>query len=510
MTKPRTRPVIDRRASSHEPEAERRVLSEALIGHRRDDSVAPSRPEANGRPTEAPRGRPRSAEAILLGAWDLLATLLAFAITDSFGSGARSTIVRVLLAFAALVFIRAAGAYRRTSWLREHPLELIGQLAIASTILAWTGVLLTLAFGLRSHFEPLVIAWLVLPVAWYLGRRVAKRLRSARPERILIVGTGVVARRVIELSRRTGSTSLVVGCLDDGAAPQTGDDPPVLGGIDQLPRLLADGQIDRVIVAFSARRDYETLEVLRSCASYRGAVDIVPRFFDFVGPKVGMYSDDGMAFLSIPARRIGRGERALKRAIDLVGASILLVVLAPVLLIIAMAILIDSGPPVLFRQQRIGMHGRAFSILKFRTLSPAEAPAPDNGAVDRTPASIAAHVEQAKQEASRRATRVGAFLRKTSLDELPQLLNVLAGHMSLVGPRPLSPLEDGALGGWESLRRDMRPGITGLWQVSGRSEISWENRINLDYSQVRHWSLSSDLHVLTDTVRAVLHRRGAE
>ena len=105
---------------------------------------------------------------------------------------------------------------------------------------------------------------------------------------------------------------------------------------------------------------------------------------------------------------------------------------------------------------------------------------------------------------------MGASLRKTSLDELPQLFNVLVGQMSLVGPRPLSPLEDAVLDGWELLRREMRPGITGLWQVSGRSEVSWEHRINLDYRQVRHWSLLADVQVMADTVRAVLRRHGAE
>ncbi len=518
MTEPPARQLIDRAASSlteaQRRGSRRRPLTEPFIRRKPDGSTSPAQPDTS-RAHDCERAPGRSdrasvAEAALLGVWDLFAALAALALTGAFGSGAQGSLVRVLAGLLALVLLRAAGVYRRTSWLREHPLELIGQLLVASTILAWSGVLVTLALGLRSDFTPLVVTWLALPVAWYVGRRFAKLLRRARPERILIVGTGIVARRVIELSRRAGSASVVVGCLDDGAAPATADDPPILGGIDQLPRLLAEGEIDRVIVAFSSRRDYETLDVLRSCASYRGAVDIIPRFFDFVGPKVTMYSADGMAFLSIPGRHVGRGEVMLKRAFDIVGASVLLVAFAPLLLIIALAILIDAGPPVLFRQRRIGMHGTPFSIAKFRTLSAPTCSPRDSDAPESTPASIAAHVEQAKQEAARRATRVGAFLRKTSLDELPQLFNVLVGQMSLVGPRPLSPLEDAALDGWESLRREMRPGITGLWQVSGRSEISWENRINLDYSQVRHWSLSSDLHVLADTVRAVVRRRGAE
>ena len=284
----------------------------------------------------------------------------------------------------------------------------------------------------------------------------------------------------------------------------------MLGGIDQLPRVLADGGIDRVIVAFSSRRDYDTLEVLRSCAGFPGAVDIVPRFFDLLGPEPTVYSDDDLAFVSIPGRNSGRGRAVLKRGFDLIASTVLLVVLSPLLLMIAAAIVIDSGMPVLFRQRRIGMHGRPFRIVKFRTLSGGPEDLHDPAGLELTPGSIGLHVEQAKQDAARRATRVGKFLRRTSLDELPQLFNVLVGEMSLVGPRPLSPTEDAVLSGWELLRREMRPGITGLWQVSGRSTVSWEKRINLDYAQVRHWSLSADLQVLADTVRAVLHRRGAE
>lgn len=466
-------------------------------------------PLGNAESRPAPGVRERLTDSVMLGAWDLAVVLLVLTVTGAFGSSFAGWVARLLIGALAPVAIGVAGAYPRTSWLRDHPFEMLARLVGASTALAWAGVLLTLALGLQKDFVGLVIAWIALPIAWYAGRRIATRVRRARPERVLIVGSGVVARRAVELLLRPGSASVVVGCVDDGVSPREDGDPPVIGVIDRLPRLLAEHDIDRVIVAFSSRRDYETLDVLRSCTNYRGAVDIVPRFFDFVGPRARMYRTDAMAFLSVPGRRVGPGAAMLKRAIDLVGAITLLVVLSPLLLLISLAILIDSGRPVLFRQRRIGMHGAPFRILKFRTLSPeadslAERPERELGSK-----SIALHVEQAKREAARRATRVGAFLRETSLDELPNLFNVLVGQMSLVGPRPLSPLEDAALDGWELLRRDMRPGITGLWQVSGRSEISWENRINLDYSQVRHWSLASDLHVLADTVRAVVRRTGA-
>jgi lipopolysaccharide/colanic/teichoic acid biosynthesis glycosyltransferase len=223
-----------------------------------------------------------------------------------------------------------------------------------------------------------------------------------------------------------------------------------------------------------------------------------------------MVNGDGIPMLTVPGRRVTPGRAIAKRAFDLLAASILIVGLSPLLAVIALAIIIDSGRPVLFRQQRVGRHGVPFWILKFRTLEPAPDHEPPLSALELTPTSVALHVERAKQEAVRRATRVGAILRRTSLDELPQLFNVLTGHMSLVGPRPLSALEDATLAGWETLRREVRPGITGLWQVSGRSEVSWGERVNLDYRQVRHWSMYSDIQVLADTIGAVIRQRGAE
>jgi len=448
--------------------------------------------------------------ALILGvlcAWDALVAALALGLGGAFTGAGAGLITWLAVALAVPLPLSVAGAYRPSSWLREHPIEMMGGLAVTAAVVAWIAVLLAQLTGARVHLGALSGAWLALPLGWYLGRRTATvAWRRRRPERILVVGGGEVADRVLALARRTGAC--VLGRLDDARTGAQG--VPVLGGIEALPRALDELDVDRLVIAFSTRRDYDTLEVLRSCTEFRGTVDIVPRFFDYLGPTATMYSTDGMPFLSIPGRRVTRGRALVKRAIDLIGAGLLLIALSPVLLLITLAIFADSGRPIIFRQRRVGLHGRRFMIFKFRTLAPAEGPAPDVGALELTPESIALHVEQAKQEAVSRATRVGGLLRRTSLDELPQLLNVLLGHMSLVGPRPLSPLEDATLEGWELLRREVRPGITGLWQVSGRSEVSWSERVNLDYRQVRHWSLYSDMKVLSDTIGAVIRQRGAE
>jgi exopolysaccharide biosynthesis polyprenyl glycosylphosphotransferase len=410
-----------------------------------------------------------------------------------------------------LLVASVTGAYRPSSWLRQRHLELVRQLLTTSTVTAWGAVVVLQVSGLGAGLTPLIVFWLVSPITWYAGRWLTAQIRRhAMPERILVIGTGVVARHIQDLCRRPKSASILVGCVDDVPEQAEPDDPPLLGGLAMLPELLVACEIDRVIVAFSALPDHEILEALRNCSAFRGQVDIVPRLFEFVAPREVTYSFDELALLSLPARPVTRGRVILKRGVDIVGSILLLLVLSPLLAVIALAILLDSGRPVLFRQRRVGLDGRQFWILKFRTLRPERQVASGAGAKDLTPGSVGLHVERAKLAAQRRATRVGSFLRRTSLDELPQLLNVLGGQMSLVGPRPLSPSEDAVLSGWELVRRDMRPGITGLWQVSGRDEVSWEDRINLDYRQVRHWSLSLDLHVLADTIRAILRHRGAE
>jgi exopolysaccharide biosynthesis polyprenyl glycosylphosphotransferase len=443
----------------------------------------------------------------VLGAWDVAAVVLVLAVTGAFAHRGAGLALSVPLMALAGLSLSIAGAYRPGSWLREHPIEMTGGLAVCATVVAWVAVVLGAAAGARPQVSGLALSWVIMTLAWYAGRRTAAAAwRSRRPERVLLVGSGEVATRLVGLERRRGS--LVVGCLEDGDEPAAGI--PVLGEIEDLPRILSERLIDRVVIAFSPRRDNETLAVLRACSGFAGSVDIVPRFFDFVGPTASIYSIDGLPLLSIPGRRVTRGRAFVKRSLDLLGAGALVVFLSPLLALIALAIVLDSGRPVLFRQRRVGLHGQNFSIIKFRTLLPDHGPRRELPALELTPESIALHVEQAKQEAVRRATRVGAVLRRTSLDELPQLFNVLAGHMSLVGPRPLSPLEDATLEGWELLRREVRPGITGLWQVSGRSEVSWAERVSLDYRQVRHWSMASDLQVLADTIGAVVRQRGAE
>jgi lipopolysaccharide/colanic/teichoic acid biosynthesis glycosyltransferase len=219
----------------------------------------------------------------------------------------------------------------------------------------------------------------------------------------------------------------------------------------------------------------------------------------------------GISLVGVSSKRGGRVQLGVKRVLDFMGAISLVVFLSPLILGIAAAIVINDGRPILFRQTRIGRGGRPFRILKFRTMSAGAEVAGESrvSAVQDGTIAIDAAVELIKSEATSCVTGLGGFLRQTSMDELPQLWNVLCGQMSLVGPRPLRPFEVASLSGWQVRRQDMRPGLTGLWQVMGRSEVSWAERMELDYSYVRHWSLRSDLGILLRTLPAVASRKGS-
>jgi lipopolysaccharide/colanic/teichoic acid biosynthesis glycosyltransferase len=202
-------------------------------------------------------------------------------------------------------------------------------------------------------------------------------------------------------------------------------------------------------------------------------------------------------------REHGLLARGIKRTFDIVGAVLLVAILAPALLMIAFLIKADSPGPILFRQRRIGQDGRAFSMFKFRTMV--------DGADAHKPALL--HLNQAaeglfKIDGDPRVTRVGAWLRATSLDELPQLLHVITGKMSLVGPRPLVPEEDARITGSQRRRLQMRPGMTGVWQVGGASAVPIREMVKLDTGYVDDWSLWTDVRVLAETAGHVVLRKG--
>jgi exopolysaccharide biosynthesis polyprenyl glycosylphosphotransferase len=279
---------------------------------------------------------------------------------------------------------------------------------------------------------------------------------------------------------------------------------PLVGAISELTELVDELEIDRVIVA-SAEVPYEqTLDRLRAVRRPDVHVSIVPSFFEVFASNATIEDLEGMPLVSLPPMRLSRTITALKRTVDVVVAGVLLMFLAPLFAAIAAAIKLDSRGPVFFRQLRSGRAGRTFSIVKFRTMV-------DGAERDRF--ALAAENEVSgplfKIRSDPRITRVGVKLRRWSLDELPQLWNVLRGDMSLVGPRPFVLHEASQISGWAGRRLDITPGMTGLWQVSGRNDIPFDEMVKLDYVYVTNWSLWWDFKILCQTLPVVLARRGA-
>lgn len=333
--------------------------------------------------------------------------------------------------------------------------------------------------------------------------------RTGRQSRVIVVGDGKVARRLeARLQRMRGVH--VIGRVDDidhvdtggstdGSAPGSG----LIGSLAELPRLCAENQVDQVLVAFSRTPGHLQLEGLRAATGT--TISIVPRLYEMM--PWGSKSDDleGIPLIHVHQHQRRRTALVLKRAIDIAGASVLITLFSPVLLAVAIGIRLTSEGPVFFRQDRTGLGGRTFSIFKFRTMVvDAEKRREELLTVNEVDGPIF------KMHDDPRTFAFGRFLRKTSLDEIPQLFNVFTGAMSLVGPRPLPVAEAAQVAPSGGVARTkVKPGITGLWQISGRSALNGDDLQQLDAAYASSWSITWDLQILLKTPAAVLLRRGA-
>lgn len=367
-----------------------------------------------------------------------------------------------------------------------------------------TAALLTLAadaFVVRSGRMTLTAAVaMTLPaiVLVPLGRRLVVRLVDPTVTRVLVIGTGPISERLTSRLQRCPD-ALVVGHVDDNIRPGT----EVLGGLTDLPRICSELDIDRVIVAFPNTSDALVLEALRTLEG-KVPVSEIPRYFELHNWRSEAEELQGLTLMNLPTASLGPYARTIKRVMDVTLAALALAVASPLLLMIALAIKLDTPGPVFFRQERTGRGGQPFRIFKFRSMT---ADAWDKR--DKM-----AHLNEVdgplfKMENDPRVTRVGAVIRKTSLDELPQLINVVRGEMSLVGPRPLPTEESDRLDGAALARLDVKPGITGLWQVCGRSDLTYADLQHLDSVYVRSWSLMWDLRIMAQTPTVVFGRSGA-
>jgi exopolysaccharide biosynthesis polyprenyl glycosylphosphotransferase len=266
--------------------------------------------------------------------------------------------------------------------------------------------------------------------------------------------------------------------------------------------------VERVVIAFSNESHEELLRLIRSLKGLPVQIDIVPRLFEIVGPGVEIHTVEGLPMISLPQVKLSRSSRLLKRTLDLALSAVALLLLAPVFAFIAIKIKRDSNGPVFFRQLRMGCGDKPFLMFKFRTM------VADADTRREEVAHLNMHVTNGDARMLKipndpRVTSFGKTLRRLSIDELPQLLNVLKGDMSLVGPRPLPLDEDQRVEDWGRHRLTLKPGMTGLWQVSGRSSIPFGEMLNLDYVYVSGWSLWGDLRLIARTIPAVFRGRQA-
>jgi exopolysaccharide biosynthesis polyprenyl glycosylphosphotransferase len=275
--------------------------------------------------------------------------------------------------------------------------------------------------------------------------------------------------------------------------------------VDEIEELVASGEIDHLMVRLDSRylRQERLQALMRACHRAGVRFSCFPAARGLLPPGVELNHLEGLGLLSSAPPVLPRTAAIIKRCMDIVVSALSLVVLAPLLAAIGVAIVLDSQGPVLYRQTRVGRHGERFELLKFRTMEVGADRLDDKLMED----SVDPH--WLVMEEDPRVTRVGRFLRRNSLDELPQLWNVLRGEMGMVGPRPLSERDDRKVRGWRRNRLDLTPGITGYWQVLGRNSIPFEEMLEADYAYVTGWSLLRDIKLLLETVPAVLRRRGA-
>jgi exopolysaccharide biosynthesis polyprenyl glycosylphosphotransferase len=326
-------------------------------------------------------------------------------------------------------------------------------------------------------------------------------------QRTLILGSGMVAGQVVGKLRNNGQFGLVpVGIVDDEVHDVGTPDLPWLGRFGDLDAIIEAQGIDRVIIAFSRASHEQLLESIRACRDAGVTVDVVPRLFEFLDGVRALDQVGGLPLLSIGAPMLSSASIAAKRVLDVIGSGLLIAALSPLMIAIAIAIKLESRGPVFFSQPRAGRRNTSFDVIKFRSMY-VDAEQRKAAVAELNEASDGVMF---KIREDPRVTRVGQFIRRFSLDELPQLFNVLRGEMSLVGPRPLIFPETAALEeSWHLRRLELRPGLTGPWQVYGRSQSPFQEMVRFDYQYVAGWSLARDIEILLATLPAVMSGRGA-
>jgi exopolysaccharide biosynthesis polyprenyl glycosylphosphotransferase len=409
-----------------------------------------------------------------------------------------------------LVFLYVDGAYayrRDSNWFTE--LYRVGN---ATTTMVAILIAVTFFFRPLVYSRLLFVEVAVLTITLLGGARLVRRIvegqfrkRGLGMERVLIVGAGELGRAVMRtFVARPELGYHVVGFVDDNPAKGDLGRFKALGGLDHIETLLKDERVDELIITLPWMYHRTIVRLVRAGEALGVRVRVVPDYFQLSLSRVDFTDLDGIPLMGIKEIAIPRLGRVAKRALDLTLAVIALLAAAVPMAMIALLIRLESPGPALFRQVRVGEHGKLFHIYKFRSMRVgAEAEKPQLKARNEATGPLF------KIKDDPRMTGMGRFLRRSSLDELPNLFNVLRGEMSLVGPRPALPEEVAQFEPWQKQRLEAPPGLTCLWQVSGRSDLSFDEGCLLDIYYIENWSLGLDVTILLRTLPRVLMREGA-
>jgi Undecaprenyl-phosphate glucose phosphotransferase len=471
---------------------------------------------------------PRFAQALLDGILLAIAFWLAYLIRYhwEFGGEVPSSFIQPFSAFvgrtalfvtATLLILALRGLYRLPRWT-----SFLDEASIIASGVT-TGMAITILYSFLSRFSPsrliFIYAWLLAIVLLATQRLISRWIRSwlwahdRGVDRVVVIGSGPAARRIMQYlynHPRLGYRVLGYVDLEPPLEPLAlGTErgvvqPPYLGTLDEVVDLIRRTDVDEVIVALPPAHHDRVLEIVEQCRELDVAFSLVPDLFELALDRVQISEVAGLPLIGIKESQLQGWNWFVKRTMDILIASMVLVLAAPLMLLIALAIKLDSPGPVLFRQTRIGKGGKPFTLYKFRSMYDGAERLQESlqRATGRGPLLF-------KLRQDPRVTRVGRFLRRTSLDELPQFFNVLKGEMSVVGPRPPVPEEVAEYQDWHLQRLLVTPGLTGLWQVNGRSDLTFDEMVRLDLYYVENWSPWLDLKVILRTVPVVLTGRGA-
>jgi len=445
---------------------------------------------------------------------DALAAIASLLITRAIVGPGHPALRAIAAVPLIVVMSKVVGIYDRQELLvRKSTLDeapALFELATLYALIVWllNGFVITKSSDRRELLVEWATLFVLLLAAHVTARWLSRRL--TRAERCVVIGDVTSAERIkSKLGARPSMHATVVAFVplerlgQHARRAHTRSSHADIAWEDaDLQSLVAETEADRIIVAPQMIDADDVLNLIRAAAALGLRVSVVPRVLEVVGSSVEFDDVEGLPLLCMRSVHLSRSSQLIKRALDVSVAVVVLAALSPLLVIFALAIKLDSRGTVLFRQLRVGRDGQPFEMLKFRTMV--------SGAHERR--DELQHLNQAdglfKIDNDPRITRVGALLRRTSLDELPQLWNVIRGDMSLVGPRPLVVEEDERIRGWERRRLQLTPGMTGHWQVLGSARIPLHEMVKIDYLYVTNWSLWNDVKILVRTILYVAGRKG--